>query len=96
MIATEFYFGRGPTFPDFGNINKLSFVSKKRIEISSLRPNQHEVDQDEIELKRKGKRLQDIYVVNHKGENYLMDGHHTVIAKMLNGQKYVTAYYLIT
>ena len=79
--------------PDLGfeSISKRQFVVKRKIAIDTLCPNQKEVKPLLISHKRKGNQHTTPYVLIYKGYNILMDGHHTTIAKKLNGQKFIYA-----
>lgn len=92
MPDTSLYFdGKRPLDIDFGELRKEDFKDKKRVKIDDLTPNQYFVNSESIQLKRRGKNLTTPFVGLYKGVYILFDGHHTVIAKKLNGQKYITA-----
>ena len=77
--------------PNFG---ESDFSAFKMVLISDLWANQEEVQPEVIDVKRRGKNLTIPYVVNLKGKLILIDGHHTTIAKKLNGQKKIKAMFL--
>lgn len=74
---------------------KSDFKEFKTISISkNIYTNQPTVQNSVIQTKRKGKNLTLPYVVEFKGDLLLVDGHHTIVAKKLNGQKKVRAMFL--
>ena len=75
------------------SISMKDFKTVKRVRICDLTPNQPHVDMDVVEMKQKGKGLTMPYVLEYNGKLILMDGHHTTIAKMLNGQQYIKCLY---
>lgn len=77
--------------PSFG---KSDFSIFKIILISELWTNQPEVNDEVVRVKMKGKNLTTPYVIELKGKLILIDGHHTVIAKKLNGQTKIKAMFL--
>ena len=79
---------------NFLNIGKHSFVSIKKIEINQLIANQEYIDKDVLKIKIKGKQLTIPYVLNYNNKLILIDGHHTVIAKKINGQKFIMCKFL--
>ena len=78
---------------EFGGIGKGDFKEEKLLIINELIPNQVYVDLDVVKIKMKGKQLTMPYVIKRLGELFLIDGHHTVIAKKLKGQIKVRAKY---
>lgn len=77
--------------PLFG---KQDFSKFKIVDISDLHANQKNIDLACLERKLKGKGLSVPYIVEYKEKLILIDGHHTVIAKKLNGQKRIKALFL--
>jgi len=69
--------------------NREDFNEVKVININDLHPNQWTIDEECLKRKIKGKNLSLVYVVYIRGIYVLIDGHHTVVAKLLNGQKKV-------
>ena len=67
-----------------GDYNKKGFVK-----IEDITPNQETLDEKCLKMKIKGKNLSLPHVLQYKGKNILIDGHHTVIAKKINGIKKV-------
>jgi len=77
-------------------VNRNDFNIKKRIKISDIKPMQERVDMKIVSNKQKGSHKYSIvYVVEHNNNKILIDGHHTVIAKLLNGQKYIYCLYCV-
>lgn len=66
-------------------VRKDKFNGRKIVNIADLYPNQAEIDVDLVNNKQKGKLLKTPYVLKYNNKLILMDGHHTVIAKKLNG-----------
>lgn len=75
-------------------IGRDDFVTRKRIEINKLISNQEYIDKDTLEHKIKGYSFTMPHVLEFKNELILMDGNHTVIAKLLRGQKDIYCLYL--
>lgn len=92
-IETTVFFNRPVCNPDLGALGRGMFTQKKRFKIDELSPRQIYVCEETINYKMKGRWLTTPCIVVSKKETVLIDGHHTVIAKMLNGQKYVYALY---
>lgn len=90
-ISTTPFFEKQKIDLGFGEVSKRDFKERKRIRISDLMPNQKLVEDWLIDKKRKGRALTIPYVLVFRGNLVLMDGHHTTIAKKLNGQKYIYA-----
>lgn len=90
-ISTADFFDRTKVPFGFRAVSKREFTVKKRIKIAELMPNQKTVEDWLISVKRRGNRLTTPYVLIYRGNLILMDGHHTTIAKKLNGQKYIIA-----
>lgn len=67
-------------------LNKREFTSDMLVSIDDLWANQPTLDEETLNIKLKGKKLSACYVVGFNGKKILIDGHHTVIAKKLNGQ----------
>ncbi len=92
MLTSEWLkYGHGLELPSMG---KNDFNRVKLVSIDALWANQHEVDDTIIANKRKGIGFTMPYVVSYMGKLILMDGHHTVIAKRLNGRVKVYAFFL--
>lgn len=70
------------------------FKKNKIVKISDLYANQIALDPAALALKRKGKNLTTPMVVRKNNKLILIDGHHTVIAKKLNGSENVKVKYL--
>jgi hypothetical protein len=67
--------------------------TRKKMEIKDLHATQPFVRTTDVErLKNKVSETdpQHIHVVTHKGEHYVADGHHAVMAAKLRGDKHVT------
>lgn len=96
QIATSLLFDKQRFEGDLGDIGKGRFTRTERIVIADLSPRQSLVEIDVLRAKMKGIGLTKPYVVIGKGFKVLIDGHHTVIAKKLNGQQFVIAktYYI--
>jgi hypothetical protein len=77
-----------------GIFGRQDFKDKKLIEISSLYANQSTLDIECLALKVIGKNHTVPFVLNYRGINILIDGHHTVISKKINGKKQIKAKYL--
>jgi hypothetical protein len=90
-IDTSTFFENKKVPLGFDDVSKRDFTVRKRFKIADLTPNQKHVEDWLIEIKRRGNRLTTPYVLNYKGTLLLMDGHHTTIAKKLNGQKFIIA-----
>lgn len=96
MVSVQNFFDLPQSHIDliqFG-INRNHFVKRKRVKINQLHPNQPEVDPEVILVKRKGRQLTIPVVLQYGTMFILLDGHHTVSAKKMNGQSYVYAKYL--
>lgn len=91
VFAQNYFSFTKPILDSVEGIEKSAFTVRKRVLIESLCPNQVLVEPLLISHKRKGNNLTTPYVLIYKGYNILMDGHHTTIAKKLNGQKYIIA-----
>jgi len=94
LVSVHKYLNRLPTYPNFGDVNKSSFSLVRMVNISDLWPNQREVDTDVIDIKVKNKNLSPIYVIQTDGKQFIVDGHHTVIAKKLQGKKRIKVNFL--
>ncbi len=70
-------------------VSKADFTEVKRIKISTLTPNQLEVDGGTLNWKISGKGHTTPYVLITDKGNVLIDGHHTVIAKSILGSIYI-------
>ncbi len=84
---------------DFNNINivvaRADFKERKRVLLSEIIPMQERIDMKIIENKRKGfMKYSEPFIVKFKSNLYLIDGHHTAVAKILNGQKYIFGMFL--
>lgn len=67
--------------------SKASFFRTKMVSIEGLYANQEFIDSKVLSDKIGGKNLSICYTVKINGKIILIDGHHTVIAKKLNGNK---------
>jgi len=74
--------------------SKSDFKEFKMIDFNNIYTNQPEVVESVVKEKQKGKNLTIPYVVEIDGIKWLIDGHHTIISKILNGQKKVRVMYL--
>jgi hypothetical protein len=70
-------------------MNKNQFKEVKFISVNDIYANQKEIDSKVLNEKLKGKNLSTCYVAVFNGKNILIDGHHTVISKILNGKRKV-------
>lgn len=75
-------------------IGKSDFSVFKTVNICDLWANQSDVNYFDVKIKMKGKNITTPYVISLKDKLILIDGHHTVIAKKINGQKKVKAMFL--
>jgi hypothetical protein len=75
-------------------VGQNDFKENKRVKISDLHPNQKYIDSEVLEYKLKNKQLTIPYVLFYLGRYILIDGHHTVISKLINGQKFIYCKYL--
>lgn len=93
MLTTESYLKPVNTVCFDGlEISKDKFIQSGLVYINELTPNQKTLDTDCLQGKIKGTvKLTSIYVLKYKGLNILIDGHHTVIAKLIKGQIKVRA-----
>lgn len=71
------------------NISKSDFKEVKRVKISTLHPNQLDVDGLTLNWKISGKGYTTPFVLITDYGNILIDGHHTVIAKSILGNRYI-------
>jgi hypothetical protein len=78
-------------FPCF---SKKDFSEFKIIDFKDLHTNQPEVVDSVVQAKQKNKNLTIPYVAEINGIKCLIDGHHTIVSKILNGQKKVKVMYL--
>ena len=74
---------------DLPAMNKSQFKEVRLIGTKELFANQKEIDSDVLNEKLKGKNHSICYVAISNEKNILIDGHHTVIAKILNGNSKV-------
>ena len=72
-------------------VGKDSFNKAKIINISELHFNQDTVDPDVVLYKKRTKKFSICYVIIINGKKILIDGHHTVIAKILSGKTSIKA-----
>ncbi|MCT3788470.1 hypothetical protein HZQ67_13935 [Elizabethkingia anophelis] len=79
---------------DLPLVGRSQFTKTKLVEISTMYANQEEIDDEALSRKLCGKNLSTIYVLEYRGKNIILDGHHTVIAKKLKGSKKVKVKYL--
>lgn len=70
-------------------MNKSQFKDVRFINPKELFANQKEIDSKVLNGKLKGKNHSICYVAISNGKMILIDGHHTVIAKLLNGKRKV-------
>lgn len=89
--STSELLGKPVNCMDLGSITKGMFTKYKRVKIESLFPRQTYVEGETLNLKLSGKYFTVPCVAISPSGNILIDGHHTVIAKKLRGQKYVNA-----
>lgn len=75
-------------------VGKKDFTQTKFIYISDLYANQELIDSKVLNYKLLGKNLSQLFVIEFNNKKILIDGHHTVIAKKLNGNKRVKCKYL--
>ena len=90
-MNTEAIFNNPLATDDIGDVGKGRFTVKRRIPIASIHPRQTMIDDLCLADKVKGKYHTEAFVVITKDKNILIDGHHTVAAKKINGQKYIMA-----
>lgn len=77
------------------NLSPNMFSISRKIQIEYLQANQKEIEKDCLSRKLKGVNLSIPIVLIYKGKYILMDGHHTVIAKMLKGFDFIRCKTLI-
>lgn len=75
-------------------ISKEQFTSTRFINTNELYANQPEIDSKCLNEKLKGKNHSILYVYEINDKKILIDGHHTVISKILNGKRKIKALYL--
>lgn len=68
-------------------IGKSDFKCFKFICLDDLYTNHPELDEVALSEKVRGKNLTIPYVIKLRGIMILIDGHHTIAAKIINGQK---------
>ena len=90
-INTELLMGNPVNKMDLGDLGKGRFTVKKRLKIDELQPRQNQVSGGTLNYKLTGKGFTVPYVAVTESGNILIDGHHTVIAKKLKGQRFVFA-----
>lgn len=90
-IETTRFLNHPVNTQDLGSIGKGLFTHIKRVKIDDLAPRQTHISGGTLNRKMSGKDLTTPYVVITDKGNILIDGHHTVIAKKLKGQKYILA-----
>lgn len=82
-------------FLNFGHNEELPPLNPKEfsftvfVRINDIWANQPSIDSECLKHKIKGKNLSICYVAKKNGKHILIDGHHTVIAKKLNGRQKV-------
>lgn len=91
MMETQLIFNNPVNQVFVENLSKTDFVTRKRVAIEMLHPNQKYIDDSVLAEKIKGHNHTTPYVLCLNGINVLYDGHHTVAAKKINGQKYIIA-----
>jgi hypothetical protein len=75
------------------NKNYESKFSDKTMKITDLHATQPFIrtsDREQLKNKINKKTSSDIMVIKHNGKQYVMDGHHTVMAAKFRGEKEVT------
>jgi len=92
MIQVPYLKQHTEDLPVFG---KEGFIKTKLVKVKNLYANQPHIDPQALALKLKGKNLTQIYIVNYNQKDIVIDGHHTTVAKIMNGQERVKALYLI-
>lgn len=85
-MTTEDYLGPVNNDLTFQSFGKEDYHKIGYIKIDDVIPNQVELDIECLQRKIKGKGLSFPHVLLYNGKTILMDGHHTVIAKKINGQ----------
>lgn len=90
-MNTESVFFNLVASDDIGDVGKGRFTAIRRISIASLYPRQTQIDDNCLADKIKGKYHTRAFVVVTRDKNILIDGHHTVAAKKIKGQKYIMA-----
>ncbi|QQV91505.1 hypothetical protein M1M25_gp007 [Tenacibaculum phage Gundel_1] len=71
---------------NFKSFGPNDFIKKEFIKIEDLTPNQEHIELNTLTEKIKGKNLTVPHVLLYNDKKILIDGHHTVIAKLLKGQ----------
>jgi hypothetical protein len=89
--STSELMGKPVNTLDLGSVGRGNFTIVKKVTISELEPRQTLVNGGTLNLKMKGKHWTQPCVVVTPNSKILIDGHHTVIAKKLRGQKQVNA-----
>lgn len=77
--------------------NYLSKFKPKKMEIKDLKATQPFVrtkDPEKLKDKIEGKTASKILVIQHKNNHYIQDGHHTVMAAKLRGEKHIDVHHL--
>lgn len=92
MIPVPYLKQHNEDLPVFG---KSDFKNTKLVKVKNLYANQPVIDPSVLAYKLKGQKLSQIYIVNYNQKDIVIDGHHTVVAKIINGQSKVKANYLI-
>jgi len=75
----------------------LSKFKPKKMEIKDLKATQPFVrtqDSEKLKDKISGKSSSKVLVVQHKNNHYIQDGHHTVMAAKLRGEKHIDVHHL--
>lgn len=89
--STSELMGKPVNTSDLGSITRGNFTKVKKVDISELEPRQTTVNGGTLNIKIKGKHWTQPCVVITPNAKILIDGHHTVIAKKMRGQKLVNA-----
>jgi len=74
-----------------------SLHTKTKMKISDLKATQPFVrtnDKEKLKAKLANKEPDHIHVITHKGEHYVADGHHAVMAAHLRGEKEVPVHHI--
>ncbi len=66
----------------------------EKIPIANLTFTQHVVNSKKIAANVEEKKDKNVFVVNYGGRNYVMDGHHTIVARAKRGKSRVKAHIL--
>lgn len=75
-------------------LNKVNFKNTIFIKIDELWANQRLITTEVLNQKLRNKNLSTCFVVKYMDKKILIDGHHTVISKKINGRNRVKVKYL--